>query len=135
MEAQLLLNLMSTGILRIPRQYCMLMQLKIVCYEDRLELNLHPTMTDKSKIPQCGQQICIRRSFLRGIFSDESLMASSKDFKKDIVRTMRVVATYVKAENLYRLVLQRVPETYLRYRTSSSYQKDLAVAKANGAQV
>jgi len=123
METQLVLNLMSTGILRVPRPYGMRMQMRKVSYEDRLELYLIPFWVDCKELPVAGQQLSVGRGLLRGIFPEISLKARTQE-TKSFIRSMNVVALWVKDLKQYQIVLPRSPETYELYRTLDSYRKD-----------
>lgn len=123
METQLVLSLMSTGILRVPRPYGMRMQMRKVSYEDRLEIYLTPTWADSNELPSSGQQLSVGRSLLRGIFPELSLKSRTQE-NRNFIRSMNIVAVWVKDLKQYKIVLPRNPETYKLYRTLDSYKKD-----------
>lgn len=112
--------LSSSGIIRVEPQRYGALCVSTVSYEDKLILEFKRDTRVREKV----YNLFIPRTILRGIFPEFSLATVKPTEKCAVLRSIYISANYIIDEDVYRAVLERKPETYLKYRTYNSQLKD-----------
>lgn len=122
--SRLLGSLTSSGMVRVSLRYGMIYDLKVKSYYDKLELILvpRPYNPEEHKM-RSPQSMYFGRTYMRNLFPD---FAISMRYQKGklFIRSMQLQFIYDPKQEVYRCVLPRSLDTYRKYRTLQSLEKD-----------
>ena len=105
-----------------PRRHGSIRVSRVVSYLDRLVIEFSDDDTPRDRL----YGIHVRRPLLRDIFPASALAVPNTGRECKNFRAITIYAAYDAEHNCYRCELPRTIETYLKYRTNTSYNKDIA---------
>ena len=117
-----LASIASTGMLRAPIRDNTMYKMNYISYYDKLVIELAPVVRDPAV--RSPQSMSIPRALLRGIFPEFTL-STRRSARSLESRSIQCRFVYMSARKVYVCVLERSIETYLKYRTIKSFEKDI----------
>lgn len=108
-----------------PRRHGSIRVSKVVSYLDRLVIEFSNDDTPRDRL----YGIHVRRPLLRDIFPASALAVPNTGRECRNFRSIKIYAAYDSKHDCYRCELPRTVETYIKYRTTVSYNKDIAEGK------